>query len=370
LTNGTSIYDIGVESTVAQNALSIDPTSASKAEQGVLHGLQHIDMDGISGSKVFLHGAREIPFHWHREMEILIILKGSAKIVVESRLCLMREGDLMIINAHEAHNSVSLSADTVICGVHLDTAHYERLGLMEFSERCFHCRSFLHGKSFDKISRTISAFVARMILTDREQPAEVVVHSAMATALACFIYKSVPWAKFDRNDIDKSRSGRERILRAINSLSRAYRAPALNELAEAEGVSPAHLSRLFHAHTGVSFRQYAQSVKLDIVMEDLLTSDATVSSIMEARGIGNPALFFNRFRERFGCSPAKFRAHRLTLETVNDLPNDIQTGALTYLLQYLSYLPTASELTFGLPALSDRKIAVSAFHTFQTNKAR
>jgi AraC-like DNA-binding protein/mannose-6-phosphate isomerase-like protein (cupin superfamily) len=359
-----------LEFDVAQNALSIELAYASKAEAVIHPGLQHIDMDGISRSKVFLHGAREIPFHWHREMEILIILKGSAKIVVESRLCLMREGDLMIINAHEAHNSVSLSAETVICGVHLDPAHYERLGLTGFSERSFYCRSFLHGKSFDKISRTIKAFVARMILTDQEQPAEIAIHAAMATALACCIYKSVPWTKFDRNDIDKNRGGRERILRVIDRLSRAYRTPALSELAEAEGVSLAHLSRLFRAHTGVTFRQYAQGVKLDVIMEDLLTSDETVSSIMEARGIGNPSLFFNRFRERFGCSPAKFREHGLTTGTVHELPNDIQTGALNSLLQHLEHLPIASELTFGLSAISNRKVAVSAFHSFPTTRAR
>ena len=355
---------------MAQRALNIELAAATKVEPRIHHGLQHIDLEGISKSKVFLHGAREIPFHWHREMEVLIILKGSAKIVVESRLCLMREGDLMIINAHEAHNSVSLSTDTVVCGVHLDTVHYERLGLTAFSERYFHCRSYLHGKSFEKITNTIKAFVARMILTDREQPAEVVIHSAIATALACFIHKSVPWVKRDQKDIDPSGSGRERVLRVIDNLSRAYRAPALNELAEIEGVSLAHLSRLFRAHTGLSFRQYAQGVKLDMVMEDLLTTDATVSSIMAGRGIGNPALFFNRFRERFGSSPAKFRECGLSKKGQEDLPTGTQAAALRDLLQYLRYLPSASELTFGLPTLGDRKIAVSAFHSFPTKRGR
>ena len=356
---------------MAQNALNIDFASDSKTGPKAHHGLQHIDVEGFSKSKVFLHGAREIPFHWHREMEVLVVLKGSAKIVVESRLCLMREGDLMIINAHEAHNSGSLSAETVICGVHLDAAHYERLGLVDFSERYFHCRSFLHGKSFDKISRTIKAFIARMILTDREQSAEAVIHSTIATALACFIHKSVPWVKFDREDIEMGRSGRQHVLRIMDSLSRKDRPPALNELAEAEGVSVAHLSRLFRAHTGMSFRQYSQGVKLDMIVEDLLTSDATVSAIMDARGIGNPALFFNRFRERFGCSPAKFREHNsLEPETMYGEPDDINKDALPYLLQYLDHLPTAYELTFGLPVLSDRNIAVSAFHSFPTIKAR
>ena len=355
---------------MSQRFTKVKFTPASEPSAPINHGLQHINLDGVSKTKAFLHGSREIPFHWHREMEILITLKGSAKIVVEGQLCLMREGDLMIINAHEAHNSVSLSADTIICGVHLDLDHYERMGLTEISKRLYHCRSFLHGKSFDKISSTIKAFVARMVLIDREKPTEAAIHLSMATALACAIHQSVPWTQLDRNAGQNRRDGRERILRIMDSLARAHRAPSLSELAEVEGISLAHLSRLFRAHTGVSFRDYSQNIKLDTVMEDLLTTDDTVFDIMDGRGIGNPSLFYNQFRQRFGCSPAKFREQGVKRDTGDMLPEDIQHPAIENLLGYLSYLPAASEMTFGMSVRHNKNVAVSGFHAFPSNWRR
>lgn len=326
------------------------------------HGLQQVELDSFSRTNAFIHGAVEMPFHWHKEMEILISLRGSARIVVEGRVCVMQEGDVMIINAYEAHNSMSLSADTILCGVHVDLAHYERSGLRDLSGRYYYCRSFLHGRSFDKVATPLKAFVGRLILTDDAQTGELAVRSAIALALACSIYQNVPWQSAEHARAETGMKGRERILRVIDSMTRSEAPPELQELAVAERVTVAHLSRLFRAHTGVSFREYAQNVRLDLVAEDLLTTEKTVTEIIAIRGVGNPALFFHRFRARFDCSPSMFRAKanfklpEMPLKSSDD-------SAKAKLLELVRDLSGALDATLGLSLEPKRRMTISAFHS-------
>ena len=325
------------------------------------HGLQRIDLDGASRAQPFLHAARDIAFHWHREMEVLLVLKGTARIIVEGRICDMREGDIMIVNADETHSSLALSLDTVICGVHIDVAHYQRLGLIGFAERAYRCKSFLHGKSFQELVLPIKAFMARMILTDTRRPEDSVIRSTMAMALCCYIHRFIASEPGDRHDSAARGHGRDRILRIIDVLTQSDRAPSLSVLADEEGVTLSHLSRLFRSHTGVSFRDYAQNAKLDAVVEDLLTTDETVSNIILSRGIGNPSLFYNRFRERFGCSPTALRGRAQAALTPSDLPESVERSAMAELHGYLEHLGPASERIFGLKS-RDRHVAIAAPH--------
>ncbi|MDQ0470305.1 helix-turn-helix domain-containing protein [Labrys wisconsinensis] len=330
------------------------------------YGFQTLDLDGASRSKPFLHGARDIPFHWHREMEILFVLQGTARLVVDGRVCLMHADDLMIINADVPHNSMSLSDDTLIAGVHLDAEHVQRLGLPGFAERAYRCKSFLHGKPFRKVVLPMKAFIARMILHDTRRPEDALVRATMATALSCYIYRMLPFDPIAHSGGPVRAESRERILRIMHGLARPGRAPALGEIARAEHVSLSHLSRLFRAHTGLSFRDYAQNVRIDGVVEDLLTTSAPLGRIMDERGVGNPSVFFHRFRRRFGCSPAELR--RLgTAGRPADLPEAMRAVARRRLESYLPELAAAAEAAFGLAA-GQHHVELTALHQPPTAK--
>ncbi|CAH2399067.1 helix-turn-helix transcriptional regulator [Mesorhizobium ventifaucium] len=183
----------------------------------------------------------------------------------------------------------------------------------------------------------------------------------MATGLSCYIHRFIPWEPIDHQRREPRGSGRDRILQIMDSLGRLRPAPSLGELADAEGVTVSHLSRLFRARTGISFRDYVQSIKIDAVVEDLLTTTETVLNIMSARGIGNPSLFYHRFRERFGCSPLQFRQRAHSIVTNSQLPDDSYKAAFARLQSYMANMAWASDITFGLPATRDY-VAVAALH--------
>ena len=80
----------------------------------------------------------------------------------------------------------------------------------------------------------------------------------------------------------------------------------LTRLAEAVGVSPAHLQRTFTEVTGVSPRQYAAARRLEGAKSHL-RNGADVTTAIYAAGYGSSSRFYDQAREQLGMSPTSYR---------------------------------------------------------------
>jgi len=312
--------------------------------------------------RAFVHGYADVPYHWHREMEILFVLRGTFRLVVHGQTCEMNQDDTIIINADVPHNSTSISRDALICGVHLDIAHFERMGLPGFATRQYLCRTFLHSRSFMNRVAPIKSLMSRLILDQQKHPEETMVRRTIASLLACYVYRWIPYEKTDATAGQLRSDSRDRILRIMNMLGDKNESRHLSEIAEAEGLTLSHLSRLFKRHLGIGYRDYSQNLRLDESAEALRTTGHTVSDIMERNGFGNPAVFYNKFRGRFGCSPADFRRGRRPLKPQSMLTEDDAAEAQRLLAVHAAGLGKAAELAVGLSPGGKRQTVLSAPH--------
>lgn len=82
---------------------------------------------------------------------------------------------------------------------------------------------------------------------------------------------------------------------------------ALAEVARVAGMSPRHLSRLFHRHLGMSPLQFHLRQKLAWGENLLQTSNLSIKEISQTLGYDEPLYFSAQFRRHAGCSPKAFR---------------------------------------------------------------
>ncbi|MDX8463159.1 helix-turn-helix domain-containing protein [Mesorhizobium humile] len=318
---------------------------------------------GEGHCRAFVHGYADVPYHWHREMEILFVLRGRFRLVVDGQVCEMEQDDAIIINADVPHNSTSISRDTLICGVHLDAAHFERLGLPGFASRQYLCRTFLHSQSFMHRVAPIKALMARLALDLSNHPEEIMVRQTIASLLACYVYRWIPHEVADAAGAQLRSDSRDRILRIMDTLSDQDEGQNLGEIAEEEGLTLSHLSRLFKRHLGIGYRDYSQNLRLDSAAEALRTTNDTIGIIMERGGFGNPAVFYNKFRARFGCSPAEFRRGHRSSKPQSVLTTEDAAEVQRLLVAHAAGVGKAAELAVGLAPGGKRQIVLSAPHS-------
>ena len=80
-------------------------------------------------------------------------------------------------------------------------------------------------------------------------------------------------------------------------------------LAKRFGISPEHLSRLFHRDMDVSLVAYITNAKLEYCRRMFDTTDCSVHEAAERVGYTNFSYFTKLFRKAYGCTPQEYRRH-------------------------------------------------------------
>jgi two-component system response regulator YesN len=107
---------------------------------------------------------------------------------------------------------------------------------------------------------------------------------------------------------ERSEHTEEHILSSIAYIREHFAQPlTLSELGERFYFSPNYLSALIKSRTGVPFKQYLQTIRMEEAMERLRTSDDKVADIAQAVGFSDPAYFNRIFKKQYGVSPDSYR---------------------------------------------------------------
>ena len=80
-----------------------------------------------------------------------------------------------------------------------------------------------------------------------------------------------------------------------------------SDLARTVGVHPAHLTRGFRTHFGISMGNYLRRLRLDWAARELLRSDASLASLALAAGFADQSHFTRFFRRYTGLTPDVYR---------------------------------------------------------------
>ena len=91
-------------------------------------------------------------------------------------------------------------------------------------------------------------------------------------------------------------------------VANADRKATLEELARIAGMSPRHLARVFRQATGVTPKQFAAKVKVQVARDLLGDPQRSVEAIASSVGFEDARQLRRLWKQSFGVSIAAFRA--------------------------------------------------------------
>jgi AraC-like DNA-binding protein len=107
------------------------------------------------------------------------------------------------------------------------------------------------------------------------------------------------------------------VIRAIAALAvsvPARRQPTERQIAESLNIDPAHLGRVIHLETGITFRQWRAALHLRGGLPHLIDSNEQIKQIAcSFLGFDHQSQFDREFRQIFGLTPTEFRRLAQTL---------------------------------------------------------
>ena len=254
------------------------------------------------GHGVELLSAQESQRNWSElasQFTVAIVHPGTSSTVAEwrtrRRVCTTRGGEIMAINAGDAHRTTKVHAPASFDAVKLDP------NWLDDAMRALEIRGpFWFRNSSGKNERVFSA-AQTLVRAVAERDESLVVESACQD-LACAVAAELGESEPSRARLRGSPRRMERVREAIRHSSQR---PSLEALARDAGISVPHMSELFRETYGVSVGQYWKVWQLSEARR-LLSEGRSASEVANQTGFTDQPHFIHDFRRQYGLTPRRW----------------------------------------------------------------
>ena len=257
---------------------------------------------------------KPVPWHWHDELEAVIVTKGQAIVAIGAEKYLIKQGDGFFINTGVLHSAWNV--DTSYCRFHSIVFHPRLIGgsidsifwqnyvqplLSNPSLKflCFHKKVDWNQASIQAIEAAWQSCVTEPL------GYEFHVRTALSQLIFllfshCSTQPNLPTEKELRDSI--------RIKAMLQYVHEHYSEELNTEtISKSIMVSPSECLRCFHNTIGTTPIQYVKQYRIQKAVALLNSTNKKIADIGAECGFQEMSYFAKTFREIRGCTPSEYR---------------------------------------------------------------
>jgi AraC-like DNA-binding protein len=248
-------------------------------------------------------GALHPRSHRHAELEVNLVVGGTASYLINDRRCDLTAGTLTWLFPDQEHVLVDESADHALWWAVFRPSAVARIA------RAPHARPLLEGDPVGRYSRRLDhQRVQRLAALFGDLHRAGTVDDILLNAGLSYLLASAWRAFLDSSDV----TGALEVHPAVDTVARLLQADPsagdLTHLALTVGLSPSHLSRLFTTQMGLSISRFRNQQRLDRFMRLYRHGRGTTAlAAAHEAGFGSYAQFHRVFRQETGRKPSALR---------------------------------------------------------------
>jgi len=256
-----------------------------------------------------------VPWHYHPDIEILLITKGSGRRYVGDHVENFSKGDLCILGSNLPHvwkSEPSYYTDDTVNKAECMVIHFrkEMFGdlfwqLPEMVKTSHFLESTKRGISFKGKSRKKIEKQIKHAFTISHEERLTLVLEILLTMTNSEEYKHLASTGFS-NEVQSDDGVRfQKVFEFV--ASNYQRSISLEEVAEHIHLSPTAFCRYFKERAGKSFLQYLNQYRIGLARRLLIDSELKIQEIAFECGFGNLSHFNKHFKKLTGITPKIYR---------------------------------------------------------------
>lgn len=238
-----------------------------------------------------------------KDIRFIFIIEGQIKITISNNIYILNKHDIILINSG-AEYSINVPESAIICVVTYSTQFV--CDLIGKSECNFECNS-VHDKirSYQKLRAIFQQLVYHSVSGQHKTPC--IEQSILYRLLDELIEKHLINISTSDDDIRINKILSYVHVNFQNSVS-------LSNIAEEMFVSTSTLSRIFKKHTGVSFAEYVNDIRVKYAAQELKNSNKNITQIAVDSGFSNLSVFNRIFKDVYFLTPSDYRKEQKNIE--------------------------------------------------------
>lgn len=244
------------------------------------------------------------PLHWHGHLEIIFILKGYMTAYINDQKYTLSKNDLLIVNAKELHTTRTWSETQYL----LLQIPYAYLARVLDNVSLIHFQEFFPSITMSSVQRRMCDRLFELAsIYKKKEDGYLLRFSSILYEFLYLLYRNYS-QKISRETRDKENKNFERIEEVLQYVKVHFRENiSLDEVSALLHVSPEYFCRLFKKHTGQTFLEYLNAVRMFHFYQELTTTDYSITELLSRNGITNYKVFSRSFKDTYGAPPAKLR---------------------------------------------------------------
>ncbi len=254
--------------------------------------------------KLFCQRIGSVQRHWHRSIELLLVLSGDLDIWLENEHFKLKENDLILINSNQVHETYS--EDCVLLALQIRLSMFP-MEWLNPETAFFSCNSSIQGdnKHFDDIRSLMAQLIQQYSSTS--EYAQLISYSH-----ACkLMHELLLYFKTEQPAVVRSKKQLEHLYNIIDYIDKNYtRQISLNDIAAQEYLSASYLSHFFEKHMKISISNYLTQIRIKHSIRYLLYTDHSIEMIAENCGFSSPRAFATLFKKQYHMLPSQYRKEK------------------------------------------------------------
>ncbi len=257
-----------------------------------------------------------VPWHWHEELEILVVETGSARVCANGANHIVKPGEGFFINTGVLHGVWpdgespcrlrSVVFHPRLVGGSVDSILYQKYLEPLLLDSCRPCVHFANVQPWEKAaSRAIQT--AWELGVSEAEGFEFAVREQLSK-LVFLLTKNRPAA--EKKPSERTLRNGERIKRMLQYIQEHFDEPlTLARIAKSASLSENECLRCFRSMLGSTPIRYVKQLRIQKAAELLASTDRKISEIAAECGFQEMSYFAKTFRELRGSTPSEFRKH-------------------------------------------------------------
>lgn len=266
-----------------------------------------------SGPLLFsLETAHPTEPHWHKQIELLYILRGHARVHLREEHFSLRAGQLLAVNPFELH---SVDGDSYVTGLFrldLDQLDPALLAGLPYRLDCNGATA-----QSPELFAPLKRMLARIVKAGLAGTGSAMMYQGLAYELLSLLAQNFGVQDDGRMDASRNPSRMEEMLNYIGTHYREHL--ALSDVADHFYLTTPYASKLFKQTMGTNFTDYVRQLRLAYAMRDLNDPTVPIEQVAERNGFANTRSFVAVFRQQYGTLPSKYRKQHLR-DAAQDTP--------------------------------------------------
>ncbi len=252
-----------------------------------------------------------VPIHWHNDMEIIYIKKGSGIITVNLEPLEVKQGDIVIVPPGQLHSieqqkDFTMEYENIIFQLSMLMTTPDDSCTEEFFQ------PFLQGQTFfpnyfssDSILYPSLSHCLN-IMDEICKSFHNGYQLAIKGQLFSFFYALIP--SIESSKIPLKNKSLDRLKDILKYIETNYSQKiSIADAAKICGFSKSHFMKYFKSNMSVSFMNYLNDYRLIMASRLLLSSSDTIVNIAAETGFENLSYFNRIFKRKYHCTPTRFR---------------------------------------------------------------